>query len=83
MTLMVERLIDLTHAEDECGDSALQVVRRAWNNLDPGQILEVRTTVPEHVFVVRAWARKTNKSIVEDHTEGKETRLFVERTADG
>ncbi|MGH8896154.1 MAG: sulfurtransferase TusA family protein [Egibacteraceae bacterium] len=78
-----ERLVDLERAEQDCGDSALTVVRRALKELDPGQIMEVRTTVAEHAFVVRAWARKTGKSILSDRTEGKQTQIFLERTADG
>ncbi|MGH8884378.1 MAG: sulfurtransferase TusA family protein [Egibacteraceae bacterium] len=79
----VGRLVDLTNAEQDCGDSALTVVRRALKELDLGQIMEVRTTVAEHAFVVRAWARKTGKSIISDRTEGKQTQIFLERTADG
>lgn len=79
----VRRLVDLRDAEQDCGDSALAVVRRALKGLDPGQIMEVRTTVAEHVFVVRAWARKTGKRIIEDRIEGNQTRIFLERTADG
>ncbi|MGH8901069.1 MAG: sulfurtransferase TusA family protein [Egibacteraceae bacterium] len=79
----VGRLVDLEAAEQDCGDSALAVVRRALQELDPGQIMEVRTTVAEHVFVVRAWARKTGKLIIEDRAEGNQTRIFLKRTADG
>jgi TusA-related sulfurtransferase len=81
--MQVGRLIDLKDAEQECGDSALTVVRRALKELSPGQVMEVRTTVAEHAFVVRAWARKTRKPILADRTEGKQTRIFLERTADG
>jgi hypothetical protein len=79
----IERLVDLKNAEQDCGDSALAVVRRALKDLNPGQVMEVRTTVAEHAFVVRAWARKTRKSIISDCTEGNQTRIFLERTADG
>ena len=79
----VGRIIDLSSAEQDCGDSALAIVRRVYKQLGPGQIMEVRTTVAEHVFVVRTWARKTAKRIIEDRTEGNETRIFLERTIDG
>jgi TusA-related sulfurtransferase len=79
----IERLVDLKNVEQDCGDSALAVVRRALKDLNPGQVMEVRTTVAEHAFVVRAWARKTRRSIISDCTEGNQTRIFLERTADG
>lgn len=79
----VGRLVDLSSAEQDCGDSALAVVRRALKELDHGQIMEVRTTVAEHAFVVRAWARKTRRPIIADRTEGGQTRIFLKRTADG
>jgi TusA-related sulfurtransferase len=79
----IERLVDLSDAEQDCGDSALAVVRRALSELNPGHIMEVRTTVAEHAFVIRAWARKTGKSVVSDRIEGKLTRIFLQRTADG
>jgi TusA-related sulfurtransferase len=82
MPVPVARTVDLTHSEDECGDNALAVVRRALKGLAPGQVLEVKATVAEHAFVVRAWARKTGKRIVDDRSEGKETRILLERTAD-
>lgn len=78
----ISRTVDLRAAEDECGDTALQIVRRAWKELSPGEVLEVKSNVAEHAFVVRAWARKTGKTVVEDRTEGKETTILVERTAD-
>jgi TusA-related sulfurtransferase len=83
MAQAVARTVDLTRAEEECGDSALQMVRRALKELAPGEVLEVKATVAEHAFVVRAWARKTGKPILEDQTEGKRTRILLERTADG
>lgn len=83
MALEVTRLVDLSDAEQDCGDSALAVVRRALKELEPGQVMEVRATVAEHAFVVRAWARKTGKAIIEDRAEGAETRIFLKRTVDG
>jgi TusA-related sulfurtransferase len=58
------------------------VVRRAYRELTPGDVLEVQSSVTEHAFVVRAWARKTGKRILEDTTEGKLTRILLERLAD-
>jgi TusA-related sulfurtransferase len=81
--MQVARVIDLSDAEQDCGDSALALVRRALKELRPGQIMEVRTTVAEHVFVVRAWARKTGKQIIEDRTEGNQARIFLEQPVDG
>jgi TusA-related sulfurtransferase len=83
MTETVARTLDLTNAEDVCGDSALQVVRRVLNEIAPGEVLEVRSVVAEHAFVVRAWARKTGKPILDDRTEGKETRILLKRPVDG
>jgi TusA-related sulfurtransferase len=79
----VARTLDLTHSEEECGDTALSLVRRALKELAPGDVLEVQATVAEHAFVVRAWARKTGKPVLEDTTEGKLTRILVQQTADG
>jgi TusA-related sulfurtransferase len=82
MARTIARTLDLSTSEEVCGDSALQMVRRALKELLPGEVLEVRARVAEHSFVVRAWARKTGKTILEDQTEGKETRILLERTAD-
>ena len=79
----IARTLDLTRSEEECGDTALQLVRRAFNELAPGDLLEVRSVVAEHAFVVRAWAKKTAKPILEDATEGRETRILLQRPADG
>ncbi len=79
----IARTIDLTRSEEECGDTALQLVRRAFNELAPGDLLEVKSVVAEHAFVVRAWAKKTGKPILEDRTEGRETRILLQRPADG
>jgi TusA-related sulfurtransferase len=83
MTLPAAHLVDLTRSEEECGDTALQLVRRAFNALEPGEVLEVKANVAEHAFVVRAWARKTGKPILEDRSEGRETRILLQRSADG
>jgi TusA-related sulfurtransferase len=83
MAQTIARTLDLTRSEEECGDSALQLVRRAYKELVPGEALEVKATVAEHAFVVRAWARKAGAPILQDHTEGQETRILLERTPDG
>lgn len=83
MTQAIARTLDLSRSEEECGDTALQLVRRSLKELPVGEVLEVKATVAEHAFVVRAWARKTGKSIIADTTEGKETRILLERTPDG
>ncbi|MGH8910552.1 MAG: sulfurtransferase TusA family protein [Egibacteraceae bacterium] len=76
-------MLDLAYAEQECGDSALQIVRRELNGLRVGQVLEIQTTVAEHAFIVRAWARKTGRTLLDDRTEGRQTRILLERTANG
>jgi TusA-related sulfurtransferase len=83
MTISVSRTLDLTNAEEECGDTALQLVRRAFDQLEPGGVLEVKAVVAEHAFVVRAWARKTGKPVLDDRSEGKETRILLQRPDDG
>jgi TusA-related sulfurtransferase len=83
MAYPIARTLDLTSSEQECGDTALQLVRRAYSELAPGDVLEVRAVVAEHAFVVRAWARKTGKAVLEDRKEGSETRILVQRHADG
>jgi len=79
----VARTLDLTHSEEGCGETALAVVRRTMNDLAPGEVLEVQSTVAEHAFVVRAWARKTGRPILRDRTEGTMTSILVEQTPDG
>jgi TusA-related sulfurtransferase len=79
----VARTLDLTSSEEECGDTALALVRRTIKELAAGEVLEVQSTVAEHAFVVRAWARKTGRPIVEDRTEGKRTTILVQQTANG
>jgi thiosulfate/3-mercaptopyruvate sulfurtransferase len=72
-------MVDLRDSEQECGDTALKLVRRAIKELSPGEVLTVLTNVAEQAFVVRAWARKTGRSILEDEREGKERRILVEQ----
>ncbi len=76
----VASTLDLRGSEQECGDTALELIRRAIKDLPPGKILTVRTSVAEQAFAVRAWARKTHRPIREDVREGKEFRILVEQT---
>lgn len=78
MTAAVARTLDLRQSEQECGDTALQLVRRTVDEMEPGQLLEIHADVAEHVFVVRAWARKNGNEIVEDSTEGGVTRIVLQ-----
>jgi TusA-related sulfurtransferase len=82
-TPKVARTLDLTHSEEECGDTALSLVRRTMKELAPGDVLEVRSTVAEHAFVVRAWARKTGRPVLDDRKEGTTTTILVQQTSDG
>ena len=73
--------LDLGTAEEECGDSAMGRVRRAYGNLAPGQRLEVVTGVAEHLFGIRAWSRRVGGEVVEERREGGRTRLVLRRPA--
>jgi TusA-related sulfurtransferase len=79
----VARTLDLASSEEECGDTPLELVRRAVGELAPDEVLEVRSTVAEHAFTVRAWARKAGWTIVADETEGNQSRILVQQTAAG
>ncbi|MGH8932294.1 MAG: hypothetical protein ACRDZO_17155 [Egibacteraceae bacterium] len=76
---MADRLLDLSATEMGCGDPALQVVRRELERLEVGQVLAVQTTVAEHAFAVRAWARKKGIPVVADRTDGAQTHIEVQR----
>ena len=78
----IARTLDLTRSEEECGDTPLQLVRRAYDELGPGDVLEVKAVVAEHAFVVRAWAVKTGKTVLDDRSDGKATRILLRRSAD-
>ncbi|MGH2732405.1 MAG: sulfurtransferase TusA family protein [Actinomycetota bacterium] len=71
--------VDLRGFEQECGDTALEVVRRAIKDMAPGETLAVRTDIADQAFVVRAWARKTRRPILEEVREGREFRILVEQ----
>ena len=78
---MEPRHLDLAAAEEECGDSAMGRVRRAYATLAPGQRLEVVTGVAEHLFGIRAWSRRVGGEVVEERREGGRTRLVLRRPA--
>ncbi|MGO8685641.1 MAG: sulfurtransferase TusA family protein [Candidatus Dormibacteria bacterium] len=78
---MEPRRLDLTSAEDGCGDSALGRVRRAYATLAPGAGLEVVTGVAEHVFGIEAWSRRVGGELVEESREPGRTRLLLRRPA--
>ncbi|MGD1053077.1 MAG: hypothetical protein ABR950_04535, partial [Candidatus Dormibacteria bacterium] len=61
--------LDLTAVEDECGDSAMGRVRRAYTALAPGERLEVVTGVAEHLFGIRAWSRRVGGEVLEETRE--------------
>jgi TusA-related sulfurtransferase len=71
--------LDLSDAEQDCGDSALGRVRRAYATLAPGGRLEVVTGVGEHVFGIRAWSRRVGGEVVEESSERGLTRLVLRR----
>ena len=71
--------LDLTTAEEECGDSAMGRVRRAYATLAPGERLEVVTGVAEHPFGIRAWSRRVGGEVLEESREGGRTRLVLRR----
>jgi TusA-related sulfurtransferase len=79
--MMEARHLDLTSAEEECGDSAMGRVRRAYATLEPGERLEVVTGVAEHVFGIRAWSRRVGGEVLEESTEPGSTRLVLRRPA--
>jgi TusA-related sulfurtransferase len=78
---MQPRRLDLTSAEEGCGDSALGRVRRAYATLAPGECLEVVTGVADHVFGIRAWSRRVGGELVEESRAPGATRLLLRRPA--
>jgi TusA-related sulfurtransferase len=74
-------VLDLADAEQECGDPALGRVRRGYDALTPGQIIEVRTPIAEHAFAVRAWARRAGAELVGDRHDSDGAVLRVRRTS--
>jgi len=76
---VADHLLDLSATEMGCGDPALQIVRRELQRLEVGQVLAVRTTIAEHAFAVRAWARKSGIPVVADRTEGAQAHIEVQR----
>ena len=72
-------VLDLSGAEDLCTEpGALERVRKAYAKLEPGEQLEVRSTITEHAFAVRAWSRKNGVSVVADEAVDGYRRLVLE-----
>jgi TusA-related sulfurtransferase len=75
-------VVDLSGAEDLCTEpGALQRVRTAYAQLEPGGRLEVRSPVAEHAFAVRAWSRKNGVSLTVDEPSDGFRRLVLESPA--
>ncbi len=74
-------ILDLAAAENECGDPALERVRRAYAALAPGELLEARSPIAEHAFAVRAWCRREGADLVCDERDGVAVVLRVRRPA--
>lgn len=74
-------VLDLGAAEQECGDPALERVRRGYAGLGPGQVLEARSPIAEHAFAVRAWARQAGAELIGDERVGRLAVLRVRRPA--
>lgn len=72
-------VLDLADAEQECGDPALARVRRAYETLRAGQVIEVRTPVAEQAFAVRVWTRREGAELVADQRDGSVAILRVRR----
>lgn len=75
------RHLDLTDSEEECGDNALGRVRRALDEMAPGDLVEIVSEVAEHAFAVRAWGRRAGAAIVEETCEDTRTRIVLRRQA--
>jgi TusA-related sulfurtransferase len=72
-------VLDLAQSEQECGDPALGRVRRAYDTVGAGQVIEVRTPIAEHAFAVRAWARRAGAELIADQRDGGVAILRVRR----
>ncbi|MGA8015873.1 MAG: hypothetical protein WCB85_08160 [Candidatus Dormiibacterota bacterium] len=73
--------VDLASAEEECGDNAMGRVLRAYEQLAPGDQLEVLTDVAEQAFAVRTWARRSGIEVLDDSRASGRFRLMVSRPA--
>ncbi len=71
------QVLDLRDAENECGESAASLVRRALAGLPGGQRLEVLTGTAEHVFVVEALASQAQRRVLADARAAGEHRLLI------
>jgi TusA-related sulfurtransferase len=72
-------VLDLAGSEQECGDPALERVRRAYAALEEGEVLEARSPIAEHAFAVRAWTRKVGAELVGEERVGAMAVLRVRR----
>ena len=78
-----EAALDLRGSEGDCGDTALQLIRRALQSVAPGGRLRITTDIAEHVFTIKAWSRKTGRPVVAEEAVAGVTTLTVEQRPDG
>jgi TusA-related sulfurtransferase len=76
---MEPRRLDLTGADEDCGDSALGRVRHAYARLAPGDRLEVVTRVAEQAFGIHAWSRRVGGEVLEEDRAAGCFRLVLRR----
>jgi TusA-related sulfurtransferase len=71
-------VIDLSGSEELCTEpGALERVRRAYAQLEPGGQLEVRSPIAEHAFAVRTWSRKNGVTVILDEPSDGYRRLVL------
>ena len=71
-------VLDLSGSEELCTEpGALERVRRAYAQLEPGSQLEVRSPIAEHAFAVRAWSRKNGVTVILDEPSDGYRRLVL------
>ena len=71
-------VIDLSGSEELCTEpGALERVSRAYERLEPGGRLEVRSPIAEHAFAVRAWSRKNGVTVIVDEPSDGYRRLVL------
>ena len=58
-------------------------MRAAYASLPEGALLEIRSSVTEHDFAVRAWAAKAGWRVVDHDSDGKLRRILIERQSSG
>jgi TusA-related sulfurtransferase len=72
-------VLDLAGSEQDCGDHALERVRRAYAALAAGEVLEASSPIAEHAFAVRAWARQVGAELVGEERAAAVSVLRVRR----